>query len=272
MKLGVAYNVFDGEELLEYSILQIREFASVVAVVYQEVSNFGNTNPTLLKTLNELKDKGLIDIMVDYKPTLESEQKYHNQKGDGSVVNGSGTYNEQNKRNIGLDICKANGCDVFMTMDCDELYDKKEFEFALKDFENGGYDTSFVQMQTYYKLPTMQVEPPEKYYCPLLYKINSKSKLEYIEDYPVLTDPTRRIRVGHPRVYSRDEIQMYHYAYVRHNLDSKVANSSAQTSTESKEAVKKHFDNWSIISDGALMIGMQSFGLKEVENKFNIEL
>ena len=46
MKLGVAYNVFDAEELLEYSINSIREFADYVVVVAQETSNYGNTNPT----------------------------------------------------------------------------------------------------------------------------------------------------------------------------------------------------------------------------------
>ncbi len=37
MKLGVAYNVFDGHELLEKSILSIRGCAAVVVVVWQRV-------------------------------------------------------------------------------------------------------------------------------------------------------------------------------------------------------------------------------------------
>lgn len=35
VKLGVAYNVFDGEELLEASIASVRPLAQYVCVVYQ---------------------------------------------------------------------------------------------------------------------------------------------------------------------------------------------------------------------------------------------
>ena len=43
MKLGVSYNLFDGEELLEGSIKQIRSEVDYISVVYQEVSNFGES-------------------------------------------------------------------------------------------------------------------------------------------------------------------------------------------------------------------------------------
>ena len=42
MKLGVSYNVFDGEELLESSIKSIRDNVDHISVVYQTISNFGN--------------------------------------------------------------------------------------------------------------------------------------------------------------------------------------------------------------------------------------
>ena len=51
MKLGVAYNVFDGEELLEYSIKSIKAFVDFIVVVAQETSNYGNTKPNLRNTL-----------------------------------------------------------------------------------------------------------------------------------------------------------------------------------------------------------------------------
>ena len=38
-----------------------------------------------------------------------------------------------------------------MTIDCDELYDPIQFKWAMEDFENGSYDTSFAKMQTFYK-------------------------------------------------------------------------------------------------------------------------
>ena len=73
--LGVAYNVFDAEELLEYSINSIREFADYVVVVAQETSNYGNTNPNLRITLDTLKNKGLIDLIHWYKPVFKYNDK-----------------------------------------------------------------------------------------------------------------------------------------------------------------------------------------------------
>jgi hypothetical protein len=51
-KLGAAYNVFDGEELLWRSIESIRPVVQFVAVVYQTTSNFGDAaGPELVTTL-----------------------------------------------------------------------------------------------------------------------------------------------------------------------------------------------------------------------------
>ena len=56
MKLGVSYNVFDGEELLESSIKSIRSEVDYISVVYQTVSNFGNQcSEELIPLLNRLK-------------------------------------------------------------------------------------------------------------------------------------------------------------------------------------------------------------------------
>ena len=55
-KLGIAYNVFDGEELLEKSILSVRNVADFICVVWQRVSNQGNfADPYVEVFLNTLK-------------------------------------------------------------------------------------------------------------------------------------------------------------------------------------------------------------------------
>ncbi len=267
MKLGVAYNIFDGEEMLIYSLQNLRPMVDFICVVYQTTSNFGNTNENLEPTLEKYKAMGLIDKMIEYIPEIKKDS-------NGEIKWQNGTENEFKKRNIGLNVCRVNNCDAFMTIDCDELYDTDEFEFAKKDFELGDYDTSFTQMKTYYKLPTYEVYPPEEYYCPLFYKIKKDTAFtyEFANPYPVNIDPTRRVKAGYCRIYQRDEIQMYHYAYVRHNLVSKVNNTSAQMDIVSKQQVCYHFDNFKSIKDGALFIGLQPFALKKVENKFNINL
>lgn len=267
MKLGVAYNIFDGEEMLPFSLRNLRPMVDFICVVYQTTSNFGNENPNLRETLEMLQLEGLIDKLFLYEPKLSKDE-------NGEINWKNGTENEFEKRNIGLTICKINECDSFMTIDCDELYDQEQFLWAKRDFEKGGYDTSFSQMKTFYKKPTIEVTPSEEYFVPLFYKIKKDTKFtyEFAPPYPCEIDPTRRVKAGYSRIYQRDEIEMYHYAYVRHNLVSKVTNTSAQMDIMAKKKVCYHFDKFKTIDEGALFIGMQQFNLKEVPNKFNIKI
>ena len=67
MRLGACYNVFDGHELLEWSVRSIREEVCHIVVVYQTVSNFGEAaSPSLLPYLLRLKEMRLVDELVPY--------------------------------------------------------------------------------------------------------------------------------------------------------------------------------------------------------------
>lgn len=284
MKLGISYNVFDGEELLEYSLLSVRQLAEHISVVYQTTSNYGQENKGLLSVLEKLQDRGLIDKLFKYTPKnfsmnflLEHRKggreniKINNEKVKDLYKNG--TLNEIEKRDIGLQIAKANKCDCFMTMDADEIYDTNKLQFALDTFEVGGYDSSFCKMQTFYKLPTLKI-PNESYYVPLFYKINKHSRINFIDKsiFPVFCDPTRRMIAGYCKVFTREEIEMYHYSYVRKDIASKIYNSSAQKDKKIQKIVIDHFNNWKSIEQGAKLLGGDSCELIEVENKFNIKI
>jgi hypothetical protein len=211
MKLGVAYNVFDGEELLEYSIGSVRAAVDFVCVVFQEVSNFGNPcSPELLPTLTDLYRRRLIDKLVRYTP-----------------VDSGGQPNEIAKRNIGLQLCRNEGCTHFLALDCDEVYEGKQFEYAKREVEDGGYDASACQMVTYYKEPIYRLEPKEAYYVSMIYQIDGQSKFELNCPFPVVVDGARRIPSRNVRVFGRNEVEMHHYSYVRENILSKLQNSSA---------------------------------------------
>jgi hypothetical protein len=268
-KLGVAYNVFDGEELLIHSINQIKEYVDYIVVVAQEKSNFGNVNTNLRNTLKKLQDLDLIHYVYWYEPKFEYES-------DGTLSLDNGVKNEQRKRQIGLELCKDINCTIFSSMDCDEIYDKDEYQFAKNDFIKGNYDSSFCQMKTFYKKPSFQVTPPETYYVPLFYKVieNSNFTFDFVPPYPVEIDPSRRMKAGDCRIYTRNEIQMYHYSYVRADIHSKINNSSssARICKLQKEKTINHFDNCNKVSDGAMFLNNCKFELIEVENKFNIEL
>jgi hypothetical protein len=266
MKLGVTYNIFDGEEMLFYSLRNLRPMVQHINVVYQTISNFGNENTNIEEQLKKYERAGLIDFLYKYEPTLSTNE-------DGSLRWQNGQENEVIKRNIGLQICRANGCDAMMTLDCDELYDPKEFKWAKDDFEIGDYDTSFCKMSTYYKEPIYRLFPKEEYYAPLFYKIKKDTKFGYEStDYPVILDPTRKVKAGYSRIYEREEIEMQHFAYVRNDISSKVINSSSQSDEVSKRKVIWHYNNFKGIKDSALMIGGVAHELIKVENKFDIQL
>ena len=128
MKLGASFNVFDGEELLEGSIKQIRQQVDYISVVYQTVSNFGNPcNPELVPLLERLKSEGLVDELFEYSPK----------------INKGGHSNEIQKRNIGLALSQGAGCTHHMSMDSDEYYLSSEFEGLKKIVIEGDYDSSY---------------------------------------------------------------------------------------------------------------------------------
>jgi hypothetical protein len=232
MRLGVSYNLFDGEELLEGSIKQIRQHVDYVSVVYQTTSNFGNAcNPELLPLLERLKSEGLVDELFEYSPK----------------INKGGHSNEIQKRNIGLALSQGAGCTHHMSMDSDEYYIPSEFENLKKIIEEGDYDSSYCQMQTYYKSWEYSLDPPEEYYVSLIFKIKLDSN--YIMGYPtpVLVDPTRRMAPSDkPLVLKREQIQMHHGSYIRDNIRTKLTNSSASVNfTNDIDRIVSHYNNWS---------------------------
>lgn len=79
LRVGAAYNVFDGVELLKASILSVRPVVSFVCVVFQKVSNFGAPiAPEDFKALRDLTASGVIDELVEYMPrTFTGDEKRH---------------------------------------------------------------------------------------------------------------------------------------------------------------------------------------------------
>lgn len=257
MKLGVSYNLFDGEELLESSIKSIRNNVDYISVVYQTVSNFGDPcNENLIPLLEKLKSEKLIDELFEYRPK----------------INKGGHFNEITKRNIGLSLSEGFGCTHHMGMDSDEFYTDEQFKYMKKIIEEGDYDSSVCQMTTYYKKPIYRLDPKEEYYVSLIYKIKQGKEFIMAHPFPVLVDPTRRMDSGKCKIFTRDEIEMHHMSYVRNNIEKKVRNSSAKVNFESWiPEFLEYFNNWTEGND-ALMPGRPPgrYKLIKVENIFNV--
>ena len=229
MKVGVSYNLFDGEELLEGSIKSIRESVDYVSVVYQTISNFGDAaNDRLVPLLNKLKEEGLIDELFEFRPN----------------VNKGGHFNELNKRNIGIALSQGAGCTHHMSMDSDEFYVKEQFEYMKKVMVEGNYDSSACQMVTYYKEFIYRLEPKEEYFVSGIHKISVASKYIYAHQFPVLVDPTRRVSPGNFRKFSREEIEMHHMSYIRDDIFKKLNNSSARGNFKNINKLVNHYNKW----------------------------
>jgi hypothetical protein len=248
--------LFDGEELLEGSIKQIRNQVDYISVVYQTVSNFGNPcDSGLVPLLERLKSEGLIDELFEFSPK----------------VNKGGHSNETQKRNIGLALSQGAGCTHHMSMDSDEYYLPSEFENLKKMIVDGDYDSSFCQMQTYYKSWEYSLNPAEEYYVSLIFKIKPDS--EYVIGYPtpVLVDPTRRLSPSNkPLILKREEIQMHHGSYIRNNVRVKLQNSSASINfNKDIDRITNHYENWKY-PEKVLWGGAPStlHTVKKVENLF----
>ena len=259
MEIGVSYNIFDGEELLESSIISVRKNVDYISVVYQTVSNFGNTcDDGLVPLLEKLKSKGLIDELFEYRPK----------------VNKGGHYNEIKKRNLGLYISEGADCTHHMAMDSDEFYTDEQFKFMKGEMVSGGFDSSACQMTTYYKEPIYRLEPKEEYYVSLPFKIRQGVEFVMGTTFPVMVDPTRRMVAGNCRVFTRDEIEMHHMSYVRKNIEKKVRNSSAKVNFEAWiPKFLDYFNEWEHGKE-ALMPGNPPgrYNIVEVENIFNINI
>jgi hypothetical protein len=237
MRIGVSYNLFDGEELLESSIKSIRGNVDYISVVYQTTSNFGNpADEGLVPLLEKLKEEGLVDELFEYVPK----------------INKGGHFNEMTKRNIGLYLSEGAGCTHHMAMDSDEFYTDEQFKYMKKTMEEGNFDSSACQMTTYYKEPIYRLDPKEEYYVSLLFKI--KRGREYMIGYPftVLVDPTRRMEPGHCKIFTREEVEMHHMSYVRKDLRKKLQNSSASPNFKNIDKIVDYYENWEYPKQGLM--------------------
>ena len=256
-KLGIAYNIFDDSiELLEKSILSVRNVADYITVIYQDISNMGNQSEINLKELlTEYKNKGLIDSFYLYKPQLNAPIPH---------------INEINKRNMGLYVCQGEGCTHYMSMDTDEFYKEDELKKALEVMIEGNYDSSACQLQTYWKNGEWVLNPPEEYYVSLIYKIRTGVDFVLGHNFPVLVDPTRRMNPGNCKIFTRDEIEMHHASYVRNDIAKKLFNSSSISSFgDIIEDLINYFNDWKE-GDKAFMPDRNKYELKKVDNIFNI--
>lgn len=219
MRLAAGYNVFDGLEILPYSLKSIRNCVNFIIVTWQSVSNFNNEHSEDIESiLNKLKFEGLIDELIFYVTNLEL----------------SPHYNEMMKRNIGLNCARSKQFTHFLNLDCDELYIRNQFDDAKRIIEDNDYEATACKTRTYYKFPDVVIVPDEDHYVPFIHKVSEK-KYEMSTKWNLLCDPTRKILCERPFAFDKSILQMHHLSHVRNdNLKFKMQNSSANNNFKHK--------------------------------------
>lgn len=256
MKLGVTYNVFDGIELLEHSLLNVRQYVDVIIIIWQRVSNFGNPMPINFGPIVEqdYTRKKLIDGCLLYEPNTSLTPHQ----------------NEMKKRQMGLNECIKFGCTHFMLMDVDEFWDPKQFQKAKQVIENGNFESSACQMITYFKEPIYRLEPKEEYFTSFIWKINKNSKISTGGNtLPVLVDPTRTlVNPGKFKQFPRNELEMHHMSWVRKDIRLKLQNSSAKENLPDLEILARQVEQWK----HGQTVPFYNRKTVQVPNRFNVDI
>jgi len=209
MKLGCIYTVFNACELLQGSITQIYNQVDVFVICYQKISNRGNKiSASDLWIIEKHETLGSI-FLLEFEPDLSLNTKQ----------------NELNKHNFALEYLKKLECTHFMLSATDHYYDKTEFAFAKMKAEQ--YDVTLTSMFTYYKKPTLRLDPIEEYYMPFICKLYQHT--QYVKDqWKYKVDPALRLNTKETMyLFEESEIMMHHYSMIRNDIANKFNNAAA---------------------------------------------
>ena len=215
-KYCVSYNVFDGVELLEDSINQIKDFVDYITIIFQTESYWGNKlTQSEIDIVLKLKENGLINDIFHYKNNIHIEKAQ--------------TY----KRNLGLKMARENGCTHYMTMDCDEFYTKDDFKTLIDYHEKNTDVVSYIPLEAYYKNTKYMINS-EKYMDGDLYVSGFFPVTNDITfNYPlnIKVDPTRKPNISNEnkiKIWNKSEIMMHHLSYIRADIYKKINNAFAK--------------------------------------------
>lgn len=241
IKVGAAWNVFDGEELLEASIRSVMEVTHYRVAVYQRVSHFGRKcSATLLKTLRSLVERGLLHEIVEYDSkkepmTKERKKSMTSRKATGMDLGGARPedigdqfIHEVSKREQGRQLCLKAGCDLFMSMDCDECYEDQALRSVCETVVRLQYDGAVCLMRHYIRHPCWEMTPMDRQnYVSVVWRLSEHLPCRLGCPTGYLLDPTRRVEHATKILELRpDQMVMHHFTLVRDNIDSKLGNVS----------------------------------------------
>jgi hypothetical protein len=188
-------------------------------------------SPLAHEVLRSLIDEGLIDEYYQYRTDFRI----------------SAAENEFQKRRIGLDLAIKSGATHFLLMDADEFYKIDEFTRAKELIEKEDIGYSCVDSYFYIRQPEYRSKYIDTTKVCFISKICKQMVFDLNGSFPEdCVDPTRRITIKNGKYFkfSTSEIAMHHYAFIRVNMNSKLANSSNRGNLEFMEKASIALRNW----------------------------
>jgi hypothetical protein len=254
MKLGISYGAFDGVELLEYTIRNMRKEVDFICLVRQEMSYHGNpADPQDLETVDWLLKVGLADEVVNFTPDL----KLHPQT------------NETNIRNLGLDRAIANGCTHHTSADVDEFYIVDQLRTAKESI--GDADWSVAESLDYYRRPVWKIVPERRHLISFIHPVHIRYAINL--DFPQPVDITRRPeKFESCLVYPAGTFEIHHMNYVRNDVKKKMLNNLNHTRIPGTPyRFAAHHDKYQVGDPLNIPPDKKRRKTIEVPNLFNIE-
>jgi hypothetical protein len=209
VRLFAIYSVFEGEELLEGSIAQIRPLVDFVFCSVQTVSYSGEVYEGALEKCRELKRCGLVDQVATYTPQ----------------ENTRGQLNELRKRFGAIQLGFKAGFTHFIQIDCDEYFVPEQFAAAKEFVASGDADVSIIYSQMYFKRPDWELDNIDDAFFPFICAY--KPDLACVgSNFPYKCDPTRTVNANKISIVPREMLLQHHYSWVRNDIGRKFRNHS----------------------------------------------
>ncbi len=255
MKLGAIIITWaDSVCLLPSCIENVSKVAEEVIVVWSLNSNHGVRDNAVLQFITTTKLKGVTWVEHEPVPRLRPAQ------------------NEVRKRNRGIDEAYELGCTHFIMMDADEYYHPAELIKDMERFKNPSVNGIVHRIKVFVGKPTLCCDDNSTL-VPGIQKLHKDTEVGSFRKYPYAYDKFGVARIDGTRRTSEtsgihmSEHFMYHYSYVRRNIDLKIANSSANLGNRSA-VIKRDIAN----AKPGHVSELYGNALEEVENYFDIHI
>lgn len=207
--LIACYTVFNGLELLEDSINNIKDVVDDVIIAWSDCSHNGNKCDKIADFIRKLDVKS-----YKFTPNLRKSAKEI----------------EKDKHLFLVSKAKELGAEYVILMATDHFY-KKDDVIRAKEFLNNNpkINATATPMYTYFKEPTMRLEPCEKYFMPFICRTPSK----IVRKFPVRVDPACNFYPNKPFHLFKD-IYLHHYSWLRLDVRDKLENAAARCNWKHK--------------------------------------